>query len=179
MTDDRLLERAKDEFDSLSSAGKPFNLTVLTIDNHGPGGILNRTCRQQGAVSFSDILRCNTGLVAEFLAYVHHKDRNVAIVVVGDHLVHENPLLGLLQSQPERYVYGRIYSPDGKSSWRNLVSHFDFYPTILDLLNFSSRSELGASFIGQKIKDFENPLSNPDYNKRLREKSRLYTDMWR
>ena len=76
-------------------------------------------------------------------------------------------------------MYGRIYSPDGKSSWRNLVSHFDFYPTILDLLNFSSRSELGASFIGQKIKDFENPLSNPDYNKRLREKSRLYTDMWR
>ena len=182
LTDDRLLERAKEEFDSLVSAGTPFNLTVLTIDNHGPGGILNRTCRQQGAVSFSDILRCNTKLVADFLSYVHRKDPNVAIVVAGDHLVHENPLLGLLQSQPKRYVYGRLYSPDGKSRWRSLVSHFDFYPTILDLLNFSSPSEragLGASFIGEEIKNYENPLSNPDYNRQLREKSRLYTDMWR
>jgi hypothetical protein len=182
LTDDRLFDRAKSEFDQLRATGQPFNLTILTLDNHGPDGILNKTCKAEGAESYAEILRCNTILVANFLKYVREQDPSVAIVVMGDHLVHKNPLLADLKALPKRNIYAKILVPSGQLISRTLVSHFDFYPTILEMAGFvprDRRAGLGTSFLGHPPDGFINPLNSSDYDTQLQAKSALYSDLWK
>lgn len=53
LTDDRPFARARQELDLLTSTGQPFNLTVLTIDNYRPDGIVDRwpTTRRERLMS--------------------------------------------------------------------------------------------------------------------------------
>ena len=182
LTDDRLFANARQELDRLTAAGHPFNLTILTIDNHGPNGIINDACRADGVSDFLDIVACNAALVANFITYVRQRAPDATIVVTGDHLVHENPYLQALQALPQRHVYGKILPSDGRGVWRTEVSHFDFFPSILESLGFTSpsrRAGLGASFVDPPIADFTNPLSTPGYDEALSARSKLYTEMWK
>lgn len=182
LTDDRLFARARQELDRLASTSRPFNLTILTIDNHGPDGIINDACRAAGVSDFLDIVACNARLVADFITYVRQRAPDATIVVTGDHLVHENPYLQALQALPQRHVYGKILPSDGKGVWRTDVSHFDFFPSILESLGFTSplrHAGLGASFITPPIANFANPLSTPSYDDDLSARSKLYTEMWK
>lgn len=181
LTDDRLFARASGELLRLVAAAKPFNLTVLTIDNHGPNGILNDKCSAAGAKDFPGIVHCNSGLVAGFIAYVRKHAPNAVIVVTGDHLAHENPLMPDLQSLSHRHIYGKVLPPAGVPVWRKEVSHFDFFPSVLEMLGFRSstrRAGLGTSFVGSPVEGFLNPLSLPDYNDELSANSKLYTELW-
>lgn len=182
LTDDRLLARAKVKLDQLAAAGRPFNLTLLTVDNHGPEGILNDACQAAGVSDFVGIVHCNSGLVADFIAYVRQHAPSAVIVVMGDHLAHENPLITELQALPQRRVYGAVLPTGGGPVWRTEISHFDFFPSILEMLGFASperRAGLGASFVGLPIKDFVSPLLTPGYDDELKANSTLYTEMWK
>ena len=182
LTDDRLFARARAELDRLAAAEKPFNLTLLTVDNHGPNGILNDACHAAGASDFPGIVHCNSSLVADFIAYVRQHAPDAVIVVTGDHLAHDNPLIAELQALPQRHVYGKVLPPGSEPVWRTDVSHFDFFPSVLEMLGFTSperRAGLGASFVGLPIQGFVNPLSTPGYDEELTAKSTLYTQMWK
>lgn len=184
LPDDRLFRKAEAEFDALLSAGTPFNLTVLTIDNHGPHGILNDHCKSAGVTDFLGIVACNAGLAASFIHHVREMDRQgmTDIVVMGDHLAMENPVSSVLNAEPERYVYDRFLSGAAGKPWRGAVTHFDFFPSILEMLGFTSasrRAGLGTSFVGAAIPGFQSPLDDPGYDAGLREHSALYTNLWK
>jgi phosphoglycerol transferase len=152
--DDDLFRHARSEMAMLMKAGKPFNLTILTIDTHHPYGQLSARCRRDGYSDFEGIVECTANQVAEF---IEHIERNgwldkVAVVVQGDHLAMGNTAYEKLVNNPRRTVFNLLMT-GGRKLTKNTeqVTHFDMLPTILDLMGLKvegERAGLGYSAIG-------------------------------
>ncbi len=135
LRDDRLLARARTELDGLMAAGKPFNLTILTVDTHGPKGLMSDECRRRGARDFPDIVTCTAGQVAEFINYIETRgwlDR-IAVLVQGDHIAMENPIHDTLEGSANRVIFNMIATRPAELPLGNEITHFDMYPTLLEL----------------------------------------------
>ncbi len=152
--DDDLFRHARGELAMLMKAGKPFNLTVLTIDTHHPYGQLSARCRKEGYAEFEGIVECTANQVADF---VEHIEKNgwmdkVAVMIQGDHLAMGNTSYEKLASNPHRTVYNLLMT-GGRKLEKNTeqVTHFDMFPTILALMGLpveGDRAGLGYSAIG-------------------------------
>lgn len=151
--DDELLARARQRLAQLHAAGQPFNLTILTVDTHHPKGHLSRTCRNAGGEGFEDILGCTVNEVASFLRFAQEQGylRNTAIVVIGDHLAPENPLLDKLRSAPDRRIFNLVLGKDLPQPHTRDIVAFDLFPTLLELAGTEvagGRLGLGYSAVG-------------------------------
>lgn len=139
LRDDRLLVHARAELERLMAGGGLFNLSVLTVDTHGPRGILSPTCQSQGARDFAGILACTDRQLSEWLAEIEQRgwlDR-LAVVVIGDHIAMENPLHDRLQRGP-RHIYNLIASQPRATLTTADALQFDFYPTLLALAGWQA-----------------------------------------
>jgi phosphoglycerol transferase len=151
--DSALFERARARLDSLEASGRPFNLTLLTLDTHNPRGFLSPYCRGRGARDFQGIVSCASGQLAGFVDFMRAKGylANTVVVVLGDHLAVPNPAYEKLQ-RGERLIFNRFFAP---APWRPNTSellHFDLFPTLLDLLGLKvvgDRLGLGYSAVGE------------------------------
>lgn len=86
--DQKLFEFAKEELGELSASGKPFNLTMLTVDTHFEDGYFCEQCEDLfGENVYADVMACSSRQVAEFVAWVQEQDfyENTTIVLAGDH----------------------------------------------------------------------------------------------
>ena len=139
LPDDLLFQHAKSTLTKLISEKKPFNLTIFTVDTHGPTGSLNTNCRQNGGQSFDDIVECTANEIAEFISFIAKQGwlEQLTIVVMGDHLAMGNPAISKLQSSPNRYVFNLIVSDKKLSKNTNSITHYDMFPTILSALGFN------------------------------------------
>jgi phosphoglycerol transferase len=152
--DDDLFRHARSELAMLMKAGKPFNLTVLTIDTHHPYGQLSTRCRKDGYSDFEGIVECTANQVAEFIEYIEKNGwmGKVAIMVQGDHLAMGNTSYDKLISNPHRTVFNLLMTGDRKLVKNTeQVTHFDMLPTILELMGFKvegERAGLGYAAIG-------------------------------
>lgn len=152
--DDDLFRRARHELAMLMKAGKPFNLTVLTIDTHHPYGQLSTRCAQQGYKDFEGIVECTAGQVADFIAYIEKNgwQDDIAVMIQGDHLAMGNTSYDKLQRAPRRTVFNMLIT--GKPEWvknTDQVTHFDMLPTLLQAMGFQVRGEragLGYAAVG-------------------------------
>lgn len=183
LRDDRLLAHAKTELSALVASGQLFNLTILTVDTHGPDGILSDECRRRAAGSFETIVECTAGQVAELIGYIEAQgwlDR-VSIVVQGDHLAMENPVFAQLEANKQRRVFNLIVSRPAEVPVSPRVDHFDMFPTILNVLGFrtaSGRLGLGYCMLAscgtarppeERFGRFEGGILN---------RSPVYIDLW-
>ena len=183
LRDDQLLRHARSELAALIATGKPFNLTILTVDTHGPKGLMSQECRKRGAQDFKDIVRCTAGQVAEFVQYIEAQgwlDR-VAVVVQGDHMAMENPIHDSLEASPTRDIFNLMVTQPVATPSTDTVTHFDLYPTLLELAGLrpqNGRMGLGwcalqscqaASAPGQRIADFKAGILN---------RSPIYEQLW-
>lgn len=154
LRDPDLFRRARLELDTLMAAGRPFNLTVLTVDTHHPYGHLSPHCAREGHRDFDGIVECTAGLVADFVEHIIARgwlDR-VAIVVQGDHLAMGNTSWPRLVQNPERRVFNLLISDDRELAPNtDVLTHFDMLPTLLELIGLEvrgGRAGLGYSAIG-------------------------------
>jgi phosphoglycerol transferase len=135
LRDDRLLARARTELTQLVESGRLFNLTILTVDTHGPKGLLSEECRRRGARNFPGIVTCTAEQVAEFVDFIAAKgwlDR-VSVVVQGDHIAMENPIHDALEASPRRSIFNLIVSQPVEPRAGDGITHFDMFPTLLEL----------------------------------------------
>ena len=152
--DDDLFRHARSELTMLMKGGKPFNLTLLTIDTHHPYGQLSTRCRKDGYGDFDGIVECTANQVAEFVEYIEKNGwmGKVAVVIQGDHLAMGNTSYDKLVRNPHRTVFNLLMTGNRKLTKNTeQVTHFDMLPTILELMGFEvegERAGLGYSAIG-------------------------------
>lgn len=181
--DDDLFRHARSELAMLMKAGKPFNLTILTIDTHHPYGQLSTRCRKDGYSDFEGIVECTANQVAEFIEHIEKNGwlDKVAVVVQGDHLAMGNTSYDKLVTNPHRTVFNLLMT-GGRKLTKNTeqVTHFDMLPTILDLIGFKvegERAGLGYSALGPA--QVERPADRiATMNAQLMNYSEAYRHLW-
>ncbi len=158
MSDHQLFAHATERIDTLRAAGRPFNLTMLTLDTHEPGGVYP-TCRTDDDVAMATAIRCSMQAVGGFLEHLRTNGylEDTVVVVMGDHLkatAEGGFYKAELDAQADRTIVLRVWSPDGTVRFaRERADQFSMLPTTLDLLGLGSRdgrAGLGLSLIGER-----------------------------
>ncbi|MEY4760159.1 MAG: hypothetical protein RLZZ200_15 [Pseudomonadota bacterium] len=183
LRDDHLFVHAREELARLMAADKPFNLTILTVDTHGPDGILSDECRKRGARDFKGILGCTATQVASFVNEIAKNgwlDR-VAVVVQGDHIAMENPIHDTLETTKQRTIYNLIATSPVEKAATETLTHFDLYPTLLELAGF--RPEGGRLGLGYcQLQRCEAPKPPPEriqvFKGGILNRSPVYESLW-
>ncbi|MCQ9368139.1 sulfatase-like hydrolase/transferase [Brevibacterium sp. 50QC2O2] len=168
LSDKRLMEHAKDEVDQLhkksQKTGKPFNLSMLTLDTHEPVHVYD-SCKVDTQDQLASVFSCSMATVAGFLD--HMKDKgyldDTTVVVMGDHLKHMagwNAYHEELDGRDDRTVFNRIWVPGTKNGKTPLgtpragVDQLNWLPTIMDAVGVpatGSRAGLGVSAFAPEI----------------------------
>lgn len=180
--DDRLLQLAKAKLDELAAQAQPFNLTLLTVDNHAPDGMPNPHCAAKGAQSLTEVVACTAELIAGLREHAARKGylQNTDFIVVGDHLAMKNQHFDTLLKQPERTVLNSfIVRPDLQPN-RSTIYHFDLFPTVLYALGFrfpDNRLGLGISGFGALANE-TSPDERRRYVGQLLNYSPKYLEFW-
>lgn len=155
LADSHLMQHAEQTVEQLRASGKPFNLTMLTLDTHEPPGLFP-DCTVPGVEAMSEAIICSSRAVASFIDYLrqHHVLDNTVVVVMGDHLKMLAPrgaYAAELASVPDRRVFMKVWSPRPVTFTRADADQLSVLPTTLELLGFTvpdGRAGLGVSFVG-------------------------------
>ncbi|MEO7581222.1 MAG: sulfatase-like hydrolase/transferase, partial [Massilia sp.] len=150
-----LLARARQQVRQLEAAGRPYNLTLLTVDTHEPAGHLSRSCAQRGLREFEGVIECSAQDVAGLVRYMKENGylAHTNVVILGDHLSRRNPVTDKLPPLAERHIYNAFISEQDLRKNTEQITHFDLLPTILTMSGFEfagGRLGLGYSAFGRQ-----------------------------
>ena len=181
--DDDLFIQARGKLRELHAAGKPFNLTLLTVDTHWPSGYLSPACRDHGAGTLDSIVECTAQQIAGLIRFVREEgyDADTQVVVVGDHLTPPNTLADRLAQVPDRTIFNAIYARSMPAPNRSEVVPFDFLPTLLDLVGLHpehGRLGLGASALGPAPVPAADTASRAALAENVLAPSKTYIGLW-
>lgn len=153
--DSALFERARARLATLQASGRPFMLSLLTLDTHNPFGFLSPACQQRGVRDFAGIVECGAAQIAEFIRAAREQGllENTVVVVVGDHLAVPNPLYEKLKQAQDRRMFNLVLAPDLPPVTASELSPFDLYPTLLELVGLQA----DGSRLGLGVSAFANP----------------------
>ena len=148
--DQKLFEYAKKEADELAASGKPFMLSLLTVDTHPPTGYTCPLCpkdhNKYGDNRFYDVVHCTSAQTAHFVEWIQKQDwyENTLIVIVGDHPFMNTDLIPNSDMRSRYWIDIFINSAATVSTSKNrMFSSFDMFPTIL--------AGLGIQIEGDKL----------------------------
>lgn len=155
LADSHLMRQAERVVTQLRAAGKPFNLTMLTLDTHEPPGLFP-DCTLPGSESMATAVTCSARAVASFIDYLRqqHVLDDTVVMVMGDHLKMLAPrgaFATQLGSVPQRQVVMKVWSPDPVRFTRQGADQLSVFPTTVELLGLAlpqGRAGVGVSFIG-------------------------------
>lgn len=189
LSDHQLAGYTINQLRRLREAGRPFNLTMLTLDTHEPGGVYP-TCTTDDEPAMATAIQCSMRAVSRVIDYLrdNHFLDDTVVVVTGDHLkatAEGGFFKAELDAQKDRTVIFRVWSPDGIASFnRQHADQLSVLPTTLDLLGLGSpdgRAGLGVSLIGERsLDDTMLSMSASDYANLLNAPSKdLYQKLWK
>lgn len=181
--DEKLFEFAKEEVIRLAQTGKPFNLTMLTVDTHHPYGYVDLNYQEEYPERLSNIIRGSAKKIGAFMDWLKEQPfyEDTTILISGDHL-----------SMAAEYIdgtYDKNYDRTAMNAFVNSVAQtannknrsftsFDMYPTILTALGAKiegDRLGLGVNlFSGHKTVAEEIGLERLD--KELRKQSKYFKE---
>ncbi|MGB9991225.1 sulfatase-like hydrolase/transferase [Massilia sp. SM-13] len=147
-----LFREARAKLRQLAASKQRFNLSLLTVDTHEPGGPRSAHCARAGyAAGFEGIVSCTAAEVADFVRFAREQGylENTNIVIMGDHLARKNPLSAQLESLPRRAIFNRFIARDAPAPVRGQLLHFDLLPTILEFAGYAvPGGRLGLGYSG-------------------------------
>ncbi len=164
--DDSLFEIAADEYDRLARLGRPFNLTLLTLDTHHPDGHASRSCAPYRYLdnTMLDAVHCTDQLLYRFIERISSNPafKNTTVVLMSDHLAMRNVAWPLYPKDYQRRVFFSILNGDKGGTSDRPGTHMDIAPTVLDALGvvhnvhfLAGRDLFAASGSGKKgLPDF-------------------------
>lgn len=180
--DDAVFAFAKTKFQQLHAAGRPFNLTLLTMDTHGPDGFVSRRCAAQGASSFADVVGCAAAQAAEFVRFIADNGylADTRVVLLGDHLAMRNPLSDVLDQAPQRTLFNRFIGDTVPAKNRETIVHFDLLPTILDFIGLRvDGGQLGLGYTALEPAPATVPVGRlAQLQAELPKRSKAYLRLW-
>lgn len=158
--DQDLFRLALDRYHRLAKSGKPFNLSLITLDTHPPHGRPSPDCPRYSGSS-NDMLQsvhCTDYLVGKFIDQMS-KDpawKNTVVMVMSDHLAMRN------DSESE-YPKGYHRQPllfflnAGQGTRNTRIYHMDVAPTLLSLMKVRTN----ATFLAGSDRSAPNAEENP------------------
>lgn len=147
--DSKLLEFAKTDLQALGNQHQPFLYTINTNNTHRTDGYLEPTCSFDYEYPMQNAIACEDQLLSQFLDWVIEQPfyEHTTIVLVGDHLGHEEAYTKMLEPQDERRIFNLILndqSPVKEGSQQNRQFFAgDMFPTVL--------SSLGVTIEGNRL----------------------------
>lgn len=182
LKDDNLFTEARSKLDQLVKKNKPFNLTILTLNNHPPEGYQTKNCKN--GQFYENKVKCSSNEIANFIQYVKDKNylKNTNIVILGDHLSSaKTPVLDKLNKIKNRTIYNSWISQDKFSKNREKILHFDFAPSILEFIGFDIKNHkygLGYSGFAKTAKKFDENRDKTIEQNVLKD-SKFYFTFWK
>lgn len=177
-----LLREAKARLRTLAAARQKFNLTLLTVDTHEPGGALSAPCAKAGyAQQFDGIVSCTAAVVADFVRFAQQNGylENTNVVIVGDHLSRKNPLSAQLEQMPRRAIFNSFIARDTPVPNRSQLLHFDLLPTILEFVGYAvPDGRLGLGYSGFNVHPGPPAGRLQDMDRNLLNRSGEYLALW-
>lgn len=172
--DSKLYEFAKEE---LSNIQEPFNLTMLTVNNHTPNGYLEDSCENKYDNQIESVINCTDKQLSEFINWIKEQPfyDNTTIIVVGDHINMDSTFI----NSDNRRIYNVIINGgDTLYKQNRLASSFDMFPTTLHSLGVTiDGNRLG---LGTNLYSLEETLLEKygldKVNSELKKKSKYYDD---
>jgi phosphoglycerol transferase len=138
--DHTLLAFATHVLDDLERSRKPFFLSLLTLDTHGPNGIPSRHCPDPGNERrMHHVFDCSLSAVEGFLAELERRGRlaDTVVVLMGDHPLmapgwsSRRPAVG---NDAADDVFFAMAVPGRAPRQLDAISHFDVLPLSLQAL---------------------------------------------
>ena len=141
--DSAVYEKGWELFCEAAKSGRPFNLTLLTLDAHGPDGYYSPDepgyPRQNGARNqLFDAMYASDFALGAFLRRIreHPAYANTVIVTVSDHLAHRyTNVTPILDKNPQRRMLFCIHNPVRAAAGTDVAgASFDVAPTVLSAM---------------------------------------------
>lgn len=165
--DQKLYNFAKKELLELSSSGKPFSFSMLTVDSHFPNGYKCDLCEDQHKSQIENVISCADKQLFDFISWIKSQPffEDTTIVITGDHAYLDAPLnnfilkntsLSRKEASSNRKVLDIFINPlnvkDNLNKNRKLSS-YDYMPSILNAIGFEFDKKgisLGRSLFGEE-----------------------------
>lgn len=161
--DSDLLRLATQKFTRLAASGKPFNLDVLTIDNHPPHGRPSPGCPAYPANNNSTLqaVHCTDYLVGRFLDVISRNPAwsNTIIAVMSDHQSLPNDAWPLYPESYQRRPLLFVLNA-GSGVRRQRFYHMDIAPTLLHLMGVQTNARFVAGADRSESNAPDSPLVN-------------------
>lgn len=148
--DIKLYEFAKAEVERLHNEGKPFNLTMLTVDSHFEDGYRCELCGDAyyGGDQYSNVMACASSQVYNFICWLKEQDyyKDTVIVLSGDHPTMDMDFCANVSDDYQRKVITVLLNSDVKPedpSLNRVYSTMDLFPTTL--------AAMGAEISGDRL----------------------------
>lgn len=153
----QLFEKAKEEYDLLSREGKPFNLTLLTVDTHFSEGIPDEQLRNKidGNIAFPShefAVASLDYLLGDFINYIntHPNGKETVIVLLSDHLMMGNknntPIIAKLDYKERKNMLISNSKINGINE-NDFIGYYDIPNIILGLAGVEHNVMFGRTFI--------------------------------
>jgi phosphoglycerol transferase len=182
--DDTLLGQAKKVVIEAEKSGKPYNVTLITTDNHGPEGWPSGNCAISKSRRLEDNFACNADFVAKLINDLKAQGalKNAVVVIMGDHRFMNTPAQNNLFPAP-RNVYFKIITPGNQFlPSRDTMTHFDVAPSILSALGISNKESpyfgLGISLDAKLDESTYSEHLNRVMDQGILNPSLLYDSFW-
>lgn len=136
MEDRYLYGYAKQKLMEIADDGRPFDLTMLTVDTHHPEGYICSLCEDSYPEPFANAIVCADRQVCDFLDWASKQEwyEDTTIVITGDHISMVTDFWEDINGY-DRKIYNcfiNVAAPVTAENTRNRkFSSLDMFPTIL------------------------------------------------
>lgn len=148
LSDDDLFQEAYTLIKKMSSEKGQYNLTLITMDSHGPDGFPSPQCsKKNDKPSLYDVYSCVDKSVTNFINRLKSEQmlKDTVVVIMGDHLLMIDGEIRRNMGLDNKNVFFKIVGDNLPEKYRNYMTHFDVLPTILNLLGYRKvgKTDLG------------------------------------
>ena len=140
--DEKLFAFAREDLLELAADGRPFNLTMLTVDTHFEDGYRCRLCRDDFGEQYADAFACSSRQTADFVKWVQQQDfyQNTTIVICGDHPTMDVDFCSDVPDDYQRKTFVAVINGDAPEQGAGRRAHreystMDLFPTTLAAMN--------------------------------------------
>ena len=157
----------------LNNTNSNFFLTILTSDTHGPLGTHQQDCYYKYKIrSLEETLECFDSRIVNFLDFIINKHGDdTLIVLMSDHLMMSGVRFYKDYFDKKNRTMTNIFISnqfnEKKLITRDLLNHYDIYPTILNFLDIYNKTRLryGVSIFDKNFTNDDAYKNNNKLNK--------------
>ena len=180
--DNEVLEYSKRIILELINDNKKFNMSILTVETHYPG-YTNAKCKKRSSNNYQNAMNCTLDSLNSFLIFIEKFKilETTNIVIMGDHLISAPDKFIRKNFGNKRSIFNKFYSKNEFIINRDVMNHFDLYPSLIEFAGFeikNSKMALGYSILNNDIDLNTYKVNINQLNKNINNFSKKYLSFW-